>query len=69
MILVATFCAQLAMGLACHEAEWPVEPATVLPRNCQAALNALAPRWLERRPGYTLRRFRCVPAARLGRDI
>lgn len=64
-ILVATFCA----GLNCVSPEWAVDPKTAIPHNCLAAVNELAPKWLERHPGYVLQRARCVSAERLGRAV
>ena len=64
MVLIVMMCA----GLTCHDAEWRVEPGTVLPHNCAAAFGALAPDWLARHPGFVVRRFKCVPAERVERD-
>lgn len=64
-LLIATLCA----GMTCMEAEWQVEPTTAIPHNCMAALNERAPQWLMKHPGFTVRRFKCVPADRVQRDI
>lgn len=64
-VLIATFCS----GLSCFEAQWPVQPITALPHNCLSAVNELAPEWLAKHPGYTLRRAKCVPEERIERDV
>lgn len=64
-ILIAMFCS----GLSCVDAEWPVQPTTAIPHNCMAALGELAPPWLQKHPGYVVRRFKCIPAERMQRDV
>lgn len=64
MLLIVTFC----LGLACYDAEYPVEAATVLPHNCVAALGEVAPSYIAKHPGFEVRRWKCVPIERLERD-
>jgi len=62
-ILVVTLCA----GLTCMDAEWPMDGAA-LPFQCSRTMAEVVPAWIERHPGFTVRRYKCVPAAKVQRE-
>jgi hypothetical protein len=68
MLLTLTMCLHLS-STACLFPQFPLDHSAQLPFHCARAAQQLAVEWLQRHPGYVLRRAECKPAAKAKLNI